>query len=76
MHSTSRLAYAWDDETFDEFQAEVCLDASAGKKGSVTFRVFLYDNQQKNWHQAFKSPVVRGGDAPVPIRLPLEGAQN
>ena len=73
MHSTARLAYAWEG-IWDEFQAEVCLDESAGNQGSVKFRIFLKTPATKSWEQAFQSPIARGGHEPLPIRLPLRGS--
>ena len=72
MHSTSRLAFQLG-ETHDEFQAEICLDESANQSGSVVFRVFTFGAEQK-WQEAFKSPIVRGGEAPRAVRVPLKGA--
>jgi hypothetical protein len=69
MHSTSRL-------TFDlapndrRFAAELALDATAGQRGSVTYRVFV-DSQQR-----YASPVVRGGDAPLPITVDVTGGKR
>lgn len=73
MHSTSRLAYELG-ESFDAFQAEVCLDVTSGQQGSVVFRVFVLNGE--TWQEAFKSPTVCGGDAPIPIRVPLHGARR
>lgn len=68
MHSTSRLAFAWQDERA-EFQAELAVDGSSGHRGSVVFRVFLFG--ETGWQQAYQSPVVRGGEQPLPVRLSL-----
>lgn len=69
MHSTSRLTY---DLAPDEkrFAAEIALDASAGTRGSVVFRVFV-DNEQR-----YASPIVRGGDPPTPISVDVQGGRR
>lgn len=72
MHSTSRLAYALAGD-YDEFQAEVVLDQSAGQLGSVVFRVFT-SAEGAAWKTIYKSEIVRGGMDPVPIRARIVGA--
>lgn len=69
MHSTSRLTY---DLNPDDrlFQAELALDASTGTRGSVTYRVFV-DNEQR-----YASPIVRGGDPPTPITVDVTGGRR
>jgi hypothetical protein len=72
MHSSSRLAI----ETsgiYEEFQAEVGIDESAGRQGSVVFRVYVQDSSG-GWRKAYESGVVRGGDARVPVRVNVAGA--
>jgi hypothetical protein len=69
MHSASRLTYALESD-HKRFQAEIALDATAGSRGSVVFRVFV-DNQQR-----FASPVVRGGDRPLPISVNVTGGKR
>lgn len=71
MHTTSRLAY--DVAGFRKFEAEIALDASAGDRGSVIFRVLLQDADGA-WTPAYESTVVRGGDDPVPISVDLKAA--
>jgi hypothetical protein len=55
------------------FAAEAMIDATAGQGGSVTFRIYLR-GADDDWRLAFASDVVRGGDAPGAIRVPLAGA--
>ncbi len=74
MHSTSRLAYALEGD-YDEFQAEVALDQSAGQLGSVVFRVFT-SGDVAAWKMIYKSEIVRGGTDPVPIRARIVGARR
>ena len=73
MHSASRAAYRWD-APWRRFEAELALDDSAGRRGSVVFRVFLGDEADK-WKRAYESPVVRGGDPAVPISVELGNSQ-
>jgi hypothetical protein len=71
MHATSRLAY--DVAGYLKFQAELSLDESAGRFGSVIFKVMLQGNDNA-WHSAYESPILRGGDEPLPISVELKGA--
>ena len=74
MHSTSRVAYDIS-AGYARFEASATIDDSAGKGGSVVFRIFL-DDGQGEWKAALESPVVRGGDKPVAISVDLSGAQR
>ncbi len=69
MHSTSRVTYALT-PTDGEFAAEIALDRTADLQGSVTFRVFV-DNEQR-----YASPIVRGGDPPVPVSVDVSGGKR
>ena len=71
MHTTSRLAY--DVAGFRRFEAEIALDESTGRRGSVVFKVLLQDSAGA-WNPAYESPVIRGGEAPTPIAVELKGA--
>ena len=73
MHSTSRLVYDLRDR-FRMFAAEVALDDLSRGRGSVTYRVFL--ERDGAWAAAYESPIVRGGDAPLPVRVGVEGASR
>ncbi|HUE72562.1 MAG TPA: NPCBM/NEW2 domain-containing protein [Pirellulaceae bacterium] len=70
MHSASRLAYdvpaGW-----KRLEADVALDDAAGLGGSVVFKVVVEDSGQ--WRAAYQSPIVRGGDAPLPVKVDLKG---
>jgi len=69
MHSTGRLT--WDlEQSWRRFEAEVALDDSAGKRGSVVFRIFT------DGKEVYASPVVRGGEPPLPISVDLRGAKR
>lgn len=74
MHSTSRVAFDLS-EGYARFEACVVLDDSAGKNGSVVFRVFL-DAGDGTWAAAYESPVVRGGDAALPISIDVSKAER
>jgi hypothetical protein len=72
MHSASRVTYQLDGK-YRRFDGMVAIDDSASQKGSVTFGVYvLRDNQ---WKSAYTSAVARGGDAPLPVSVDVEGAQ-
>jgi hypothetical protein len=64
MHSASRLTFALDGR-HKRFAAEAAIDDQAGLRGSVVFRVFV-DAEQK-----YASPIIRGGDLPLPISVEL-----
>jgi hypothetical protein len=74
MHSTSRLAYRLD-RAYERFEAELALDDRAGEGGSVVYRVYTMDDSNA-WKSIYESPIVRGGDAPLPISVSLEGARG
>lgn len=64
MHSASRLTFPLDGH-HKRFASEAALDDLAAGRGSVVFRVFV-DNEQK-----YASPILRGGDSPIPISVDL-----
>lgn len=68
--TASRLAY--DCAGFRRFEAEIALDAEAGLRGSVKFKVMR--EASGDWQLAYESPVLRGGDPPLPISVELRGA--
>jgi len=69
VHSAARLVYALE-SPYQRFEAELALDDCAGRQGSVVYRV-LVDGKQK-----YVSPVLRGGDQPLSVSVPLEGAKR
>jgi hypothetical protein len=71
MPSASRVAY--DTAGQRRFQAELAIDATAGLRGSVVYKV-LRQLPDGTWEPAYTSPVVRGGDAPLPITVDCRGA--
>lgn len=72
MHSSSRLAYELGGR-FRRFEAELALDEHVGTRGSVIYRVFLA-NESGEWRAAYESPILRGGDEPLPISIDVQGA--
>ena len=70
MHSASRLAYdvpsGW-----NRLEADIALDDAAGLEGSAIFKVVVENGGQ--WQAAYESPIVRGGDAPLPVKIDLKG---
>ena len=73
VHTASRLAFdltaAEAEKKFERFVASIAVDDAAGRRGSVIFRVYL--RQSKQWRLAYESPIVRGGDAPLPVMVEL-----
>jgi len=69
VHSAARLVYALE-RPYQRFEAELALDDCAGRQGSVVYRILL-DGKQK-----YASPVLRGGDLPLSVSVPLEGAKR
>ena len=73
---TSRLTYRLDTKEyagrFQRFVASVAVDDEADKRGSVIFRVLLKIDDE--WQEAYTSPVVRGGDPPLPVLVELDDA--
>ena len=72
-HSASRMVYPLDGR-FRRFEAGVALDDTAGRRGSVVFRVYLVREGQLE--EAFVSKILRGGDPPQPVTVDLEGARH
>jgi hypothetical protein len=69
LHSTARLTYPLE-RPYRRFEAEICLDDSAGRGGSAVFRVFV-DRQER-----YASPVVRGDSPPIAISVDVTGGQS
>ena len=74
MHSAARITYDLDDE-YRAFQAELAIDGSTGERGSVTCRVFVDEGSGK-WTLKYESPVIRGGDKPIPVDVQLAGVKR
>ena len=50
--------------------AEVGVDAETGGKGSVEFIVMA------DGHEAYRSGIMKGGQAPHPVKVPLAGVKH
>ena len=78
MHSSARITYPLEGR-YRNFLAELALDEQAGLGGSVTFQVFLKGQSATSsdrWTLAYKSPPVRGGQAPLPISVDVVDAKQ
>ncbi len=64
MHSPSRITYELDQD-YRRFDAEVAIDAEAGRRGSVVLRVFA-DDGSGAWQERATSQIMRGGEPPAP----------
>jgi hypothetical protein len=73
MHTASRATYRVP-EGFQEFQAELAIDDSAEGKGSAIASVFVDDGTGK-WLPRYTSPIIHGGEAPLPVRIDLSGVK-
>ncbi len=74
MHSTSRLAYRVTSPDV-RFRAKVGIDDATQGAGSVIFRVYT-SRTGSDWQPVYESPIVRGGDSPLAVDVPLEGARG
>ena len=66
VHARSALTYALAG-SFHSFEATIGMDSEVGNGGSVIFRVTGDDRP------LFQSPVLRGGDAPLPVSVDVSG---
>ena len=73
MHSASRVAFDLKGE--QRFEAQFALDDRSKSRGSVIGKVLL-ETEPGQWVAAWESPVVRGGDAPLSLSIPLKGARR
>jgi hypothetical protein len=69
VHSAARLVYALAPGTV-RFESRLGIDDSTAGRGSVRFRVFV-DGRER-----FASPILRGGDSPLPVAIKLRGAKR
>jgi hypothetical protein len=69
VHSAARLTYLLA-EPYRRFEAALAVDDETLGKGSVGFRVFV-DGRPR-----YASPPIRGGQAPVPISVELDGGKR
>jgi hypothetical protein len=73
MHSAARLTYRFNGD-YQWFDSAVAIDDSAKGRGSVTFGVYV--SRDGKWSEAYKSGIVRGGEAPIPVSVDLRGARG
>jgi hypothetical protein len=71
MHSAARLTYRLD-KKYARFDAAVAVDDAAEGRGSVTFGVYL--RRHGKLSEAYKSEIVRGGEAPRAVSVDVRGA--
>ncbi len=69
MHSAARISFALD-RPYRFLAGELAIDDAAEKRGSVRFRVFV------DGKAAYASPIVRGGEPPVAMKVELDGAKR
>ncbi len=69
MHSAARLTYRLS-RPYRTFEADIAIDEVAGDRGSAVFAVYADDKL------AFKSNVIRGGAAPLPVKVDIAGAKR
>jgi hypothetical protein len=74
MHSAARITYNLDGE-YRAFQADLAMDDSTDRRGSVTCRVFT-DDGSGQWLIKYESPVIRGGEKPALVNVDLAGAKR
>jgi hypothetical protein len=69
MHSAARLTFALD-KPYKKFEADLAIDGRSGERGSVVFRMFAGAEER------YRSPVVRGNQARLPISVDVAGARQ
>ena len=74
MHAAARLTYDLD-QPYRTFAADAAIDDATGGRGAAVFRVYIDDGSGK-WQLKYDSPIVRGGAAPMPIAVDLQGAKR
>lgn len=75
VHGASRLVYRLPTEA-QRFSCQIALDDSSRQSdagGSAIFRVYLA--REGKLEQAYESPIVRTGDAPLPVSIDLAGGK-
>jgi hypothetical protein len=73
MHSAGRASYRLDGK-YQRFEATVAIDDAANGRGSVTFGVYVLRDGKLS--EAYKSGIVRGGNAPQRASVDVAGAQG
>lgn len=79
FHSTARAVYNVPSGC-KALEAELALDESAGRQGSVIYRVFeevaAQQSSSRSWKLAYESPFVQGGASPLSVSLKIPGVQR
>jgi hypothetical protein len=73
MHSAGRVSYRLDGK-YKRFEAAVAIDDSAEGRGSVTFAVYVVRDGKLS--EAYKSDIMRGGEAPQRVSVDVAGAEG
>jgi len=74
MHATSRIAFRIPNGAA-RFRAKVGVDNNAKHLGSVVFRVFTTIDGS-SWKGVVRTPILREGDGPMEIDLPIDGEKG
>ncbi len=74
MHSAARITYELDGK-YELFAADLAIDDETRSRGSVECRVFL-DDGSGDWQLKYESPVIRGGQKPVPLTIDVQSAKQ
>jgi hypothetical protein len=72
LHSAAVVTYQLD-RAYQRFETALGIDDATGGRGSVVVAVYANDGTNKST-QRYKSEVIRGGDAPVPVSIDIRGA--
>ena len=75
MHSPARITYDLDGP-YRRFEAEVAIDAEAGRRGSVVFRVFTDDGRRNVARAGDKRDRPRRRCARADLEVDLTGAKR
>jgi hypothetical protein len=74
VHSGARVTYRLE-RPYASLAADLAIDDHTAGKGSVVVRALVSDAEQadeaKSWRLAYTSPVIRGGQPPVAMSVPL-----
>jgi len=69
VHSAARLVYTLE-EPFERFEALIGIDNCTKGQGSVQFAVRV------DGHERYRSPIIYGGQKPLPVRVELRGGKR
>ncbi|MFN3148656.1 NPCBM/NEW2 domain-containing protein [Bremerella sp.] len=74
LHATARLAYKVEVKA-KRLRAKVGIDDDTDGAGSVVFKVFASETG-KTWETIYESPIVRGGQPPLDVDVPVQGMKG